>query len=80
MAVSALFPARLSVPDVSVAALAKGLDAAEDHPLPPDARTYARPIRPRVAGWMKRVGAKPATRFADESPDRLIVRSLQGEM
>ena len=30
---------RPPVPDVSVAALAKGLDAAEDHPLPPHAKT-----------------------------------------
>ena len=68
------------VPDVSAAALARGMDAAENHPLPPDANSSASPVGPRVAGWTKRIKAKVATSVADESPGRIILRSLRAEM
>ncbi|GAG08723.1 unnamed protein product [marine sediment metagenome] len=78
---------RPPVPDVSAAALAKGLEAAETHSLPAethspptDVSSKARPTRPRVAGWMKRDKPKAATSLADESPSLIITRSLRGEM
>ena len=71
---------RPPVPDVSAAALAKGMDAAENHPLPPDANSSALRVGPRVAGWTKRIKAKVATTIADESPGRIILRSLRAEM
>lgn len=75
---------RPPVPDVSAATLAKGLDAAENHrenhPLPPVAKSKTPPIRARVAAWMKRGKPKAVTNLAEESPNRLIERSLRGEM
>jgi hypothetical protein len=71
---------RPRVPDVSATALAKGMDAAENHPLPPDANSSAMPVGPRVAGWTKRIKAKVVTSVADESPGRIILRSLRAEM
>jgi hypothetical protein len=71
---------RPPVPDVSAAALAKGMDAAENHPLPPVANSSALPAGARVAGWTKRIKAKVATSVADESPVRIILRSLRAEM
>jgi hypothetical protein len=69
-----------TVPDVSAALLAKGMDAAENHPLPPGANSNALPVGPRVAGWTKRIKAKVATSVADESSGRVILRSLRAEM
>ena len=71
---------RPPVPDVSAALLAKGMDAAENHPLPPGANSNALPVGPRVAGWTKLIKAKVATSVADESSGRIILRSLRAEM
>ena len=71
---------RPPVPGVSAAVLAKGMDAAENHPLPPGANSNALPVGPRVAGWTKRIKAKVATSVADESSGRIILRSLRAEM
>ena len=88
------------VPDVSAAALAKGMDAAEIRALPPDTksnvgsnfapklsqnrlrnrRNIGSTLRPRIAGWMKRINAKRGTTVADESPNSIILRSLRAEM
>ena len=71
---------RPPVPDVPAAALAKAMDAAENYPLPPDVKSNALPVGPRVAGWTKRIKAKTATSFADDSSGRIILRSLRAEM
>jgi hypothetical protein len=68
------------VPDVSAAALAKGMDAAENRSLPPDTKSNGSTLRPRVAGWMKRTNPKRVTTVADESPGSIILRSLRAEM
>jgi hypothetical protein len=71
---------RPPVPDVSATALAKGMDAAENLPLPCGVRSNELPVGPRVAGWAKRINAKTATSVADESTGRIILRSLRMEM
>ena len=68
------------VPDVSAAALAKGMDAAENRSLPPDTKSNGSTLRARVAGWMKRTNPKRVTTVADESPGSIILRSLRAEM
>jgi hypothetical protein len=64
-------------PDVSAADLAKAIDDAENHPLPPDAKSNELLAGPRVAGWSKRIDRK---RPRTESPDQLVLRSLGHEM
>jgi hypothetical protein len=71
---------RPPVPQVSAAALAKGMDAAETHPLPWGVRSNELPVGTRVAGWAKRINAKTATSVADESSGSIILRSLRMEM
>ena len=76
-------------PDVSAVALARAIDVAEDVSLPPPPpkpvlakpmRIKAVPVKPRFAGWVKRI--KPSSekmRFA-ESAARIIERSLKSEL
>ena len=68
---------RPPAPDLAAAALAKGLDTAESHPLPPVTKVDVWANQPRVAGWMKRTKARGV---ADENTGRIILRSLRSEM
>jgi hypothetical protein len=77
----------ISSPEVSATALASAMDAAEGADLPrmkrPPVRgtPKARPVKPRVAGWIRRV-APVSPRRSDfaESTARIIERQLRAEM
>lgn len=64
-----------AAPSVPVGALAKALDDAEQ--TGEQEKATAIILRPRVAGWAKRL-SKPAA--ADESSGRIIMRALRAEM
>lgn len=77
-------------PDVSAVALARAMDAAEDVALPPSKRVSAKalpekvpmkvlPVKPRVAGWIRRIKPSSGDRYA-ESTARIIERSLKSEL
>jgi hypothetical protein len=81
--------------EISVAELASGMDTAENADLPkkvlpqprpaltPAALPAARPAaaKPRVAGWIRRVGRTPASVRSDaETTAHLIQRHLRAEM
>jgi len=79
-------------PDVSAVALARAMDVAEDVSLPPPPKAVgaralpakvpmaALPIKPRVAGWIRRIKLSSADRTFAESTARIIERSLKSEL
>lgn len=77
-------------PEVSAVTLASAMDAAEGADLPkqdlqtPPAkpRAEAKAVKPRVAGWVRRVTRPPVHRrdHVTESTARLIERRLRAEM
>jgi hypothetical protein len=78
-------------PDVSAVALARAMDVAEDVSLPPPKAVGARalpakvpmaalPIKPRVAGWIRRIKLSSSDRTFAESTARIIERSLKSEL
>ena len=71
-------PERPTEPDVSATELAKGIDDAENHPLPSNANSNE-PTGPRVEGWSKRMDLKKPASIVDEI-GHIILRSLRSEM
>lgn len=79
-------------PDVSAVALAKAMDVAEDVSLPPPPKPVRAkalpakvpirtlPVKPRVAGWIRRIGPASADRMFAESTARIIERNLKSEL
>lgn len=76
-------------PEASAVTLAGAMDAAEGADLPeqklqtqPPTKPKAKPVKPRVAGWIRRVARPPVHRRDDiaESTARLIERRLKAEM
>lgn len=80
-------------PEVSAVTLASAMDAAEGADLPgqelqqelhtqPPTKPKAKPVKPRVAGWIRRVARPPVHRreHIAESTARLIERRLRAEM
>ncbi|AGK58241.1 hypothetical protein HYPDE_32843 [Hyphomicrobium denitrificans 1NES1] len=71
-------------PEASAVALASGMDEAEDADLPkprPSPAPGVKPVKPRVAGWIRRaVRVSPPRNAVAESTARIIQRHLRAEM
>ena len=74
-------------PEASAVTLASSMDAAEGADLPeqklqtqPPTKPKAQPVKPRVAGWIRRVARPVHRNRVAESTARLIERRLRAEM
>ncbi|WP_339081703.1 hypothetical protein [Hyphomicrobium sp. ghe19] len=71
-------------PSIAFGELAKGLDEAEQNNK--QFKTMGVVVRPRVAGWVKRIPRRaipedqPRRAASEDSSGRIIVRSLRAEM
>ena len=71
-------------PSIALGELAKGLDEAEQ--VNKQDRTMGVAVRPRVAGWVKRIPKRaipeelPRRAASEDSSGRIIMRTLRAEM